>query len=124
MKRSIAIGVILAILGSLYIWWWNQPIKQMADLAMQGQAPQDWPELDQKYPHLCKTFRLLKIDPFDRTVEDPSQEAMAISQRVYVTAGRNALGGIGAILLGIALPIVTVIRKRKRKKSEPLAEPY
>ena len=124
MKISIAIGVVLIVVGSAYIWWWNQPIKQMADLATQGHVPQNWEDLAQQYPHLCKTFRLLDIDPFDRTVEDPSQEAMRISQRVYLTAGRHALGGIVAILAGIMLPIVRVIRKRKRKKSEPTTGEY
>ena len=115
MKWSITIGVILIVMGSLYCWWWNQPIKQMADLAVQtGQRPQNWTELDQQYPHLSKTFRLLEIDPFDHSVENPSQEAISISDRVYLTSGRRAGGGIIIILIGIALPLVKAIRERKR----------
>ena len=90
----------------------------MADMAIHGQIPQNWEKLAKQYPHLCRTFRLLDIDPFDRTVEDPGQEAMHVVQRVYITAGRHALGGTVSILVGIVLPIVTAIRKRKRRKSE------
>lgn len=122
MKKSIIIGVILIVIGAAYIWWWNQPIKQMADLAMQGQVPQNWSELGTLYPQLSRAFHLLEIDPFDQTVGDPSQKAQVISRRLYVAAGRNGLAGVGIILAGIALPVGTAIRNRKRKKSEQGAE--
>ena len=123
MTKNIAIGVSLVIIGAIYFWWWNQPIKQMADLGTGGQVPQNWTELGESYPQLCTVFRILKMDPFDRAVEDAAVAARVMSQKVYVTSSRHALGGIVAILAGIALPIGAAIRKRRKKRSEQPLSP-
>jgi hypothetical protein len=117
MKRSIVIGTILIVIGSLYCWWWIQPIKQLADLPTQSQVPQNWVELREKYPQLCIAFRLLKMDPFDDTVENSSQTALDMSMKINGFSSRHALAGLLVSIIGITVPAVTAIRKRKKRKS-------
>ena len=117
MKTSIATGIILIIAGGLYIWWWNLPLKDSRELAMGGPTPASWVELEQQFPHFTRACRAIDEDPFSPSA-DPSGDAIRISGRMYRRCGQHALAGIGAIVVGLALPIGMAIRKRKNRKSE------
>jgi hypothetical protein len=117
MKRSIAIGIILILAGGLYIWWWNLPLRETRELAVGGPSPKSWAELDENFPHFARACRAIKEDPLARS-EAPSGDALRISGRIYRHCGQHAIAGLGAIVLGIALPIGIVIMNRRKRKSE------
>jgi hypothetical protein len=57
------------------------------------------------------------MDPFDDTVENSSQTALDMSMKINGFSSRHALAGLLVSIIGITVPAVTAIRKRKKRKS-------
>jgi hypothetical protein len=116
MKTSIAIGLVLIVLGGVWIWRCNLPLQDLRNLAT-GVPCKTWAELDETFPHFARGCRAIGEDPLAPS-DTPSEDATRISSRLYRRAGRHALLGIVAIVCGLAVPVGTAIRNRKRRKSE------
>lgn len=116
MKTSIAIGLVLIVLGGVWIWRCNLPLQDLRNLAT-GVPCKTWNELDETFPHFARGCRAIGEDPLASS-DTAAEDAIRISNRLYRRAGRHALLGIAAIVVGIALPIGTGIRNRRRKQSE------
>lgn len=102
MKKTIIVTVALIALGLFYAWWWGQAVRETAAVAIGTSADlQDWTSLRAKYPHFAVTARLMGLDLFGKS-ETAAQDAMAMMQRFYRTAGIHSMCGmlLAALALG------------------------
>lgn len=116
MKINVAIGIVLIVLGGVWIWRCNLPLQDLRNLSS-GLPSKTWAELEQQSPYFANACRAIGEDPLAPS-ETPSEDAVRISNRLYRRAGSHALLGIVAIFAGIILPIATAVRNRKKRKSE------
>jgi len=93
MKKTIVITLVLMALGAGYAWWWQQTVKEMAAMAMEGGKLTDWAGLRTKFPRFAITARLLGLDLFSPSAS-ASQDAMRMMQELYRSAGVHSLFGL------------------------------